>query len=168
MTNELTVEQKAEIEDAVKTLVDDEWLPSTDPVDFAKLMSLVHNDEITEMAFNGGVVQSYAAMEAVFGEHFSSVSREPVIITDSKTVALTQDLVYVMRSGTFVSIDTAGNSGPVTPAVQTLLWVRHDGVWKMLLDTSLTDRQWKNLCKECVDHIVKNRWASQSLSSTTW
>jgi ketosteroid isomerase-like protein len=131
-TTELTEEQKAAIADEVNALVDGEWIASTDPVDFEKLMSLVHNTDEAVLAFNGGTVHSYATMRSVFGEHFSTISREPATITDSMTVVLAPDVVYVIRAGTFVSIDTALNSGPLTPFTQTLLWVLEDGAWKVL------------------------------------
>jgi len=131
-TTELTEEQKAAIADTVAKLVDDEWIAATDPVDFDKLMSFMHDSDEATMAFNGGTLHSYATLESVFGEHFATISREPSTITDSKTVVLAPDVVYVVRAGTFVSIDTAGDSGPLTPFTQTLVWVRRNGAWKVL------------------------------------
>ena len=129
---ELTEDDKAAIAAEVNALVDAEWLASTDPVDFDKMMSLVHDTDQAAFSFNGGVVRSHSAMEDVLGAHFASIRREPATITDSMTVVLGPDAAYVIRSGTFVSIDTAGNSGPLTPFVQTLVWVKRDGVWKVL------------------------------------
>jgi ketosteroid isomerase-like protein len=131
-TIELTEEQKLAIADTVAALVDGEWIAATDPVDFDRLMSFMHNSNEATMAFNGGTLHSYATLESVFGEHFATISREPSTITDSKTVVLAPDVVYVVRAGTFVSIDTAGNSGPLTPFTQTLVWIRRDGAWKVL------------------------------------
>ena len=129
----LSDEQKAAVADTVSALMVDEFIGSTDPVDFERIMSLIHDAPETAMAFEGGMLHGYATMEAVFGEHFSSVSREPSTITDSAAVVLGPDMVYVMRSGTFVSIDTAGTASPMLPWAQTMLWVRRDGVWKVLL-----------------------------------
>jgi len=132
-TIELTDAERAAIADTVSTLMADEWIASTDPVDFEKMMTLIQNAPETALAFEGGIVHGWTTMEAVFGGHFASISREPCTITDSATVVLASDMVYVMRSGTFTSIDTAGSSGPLTPFAQTLLWVRRDGAWKVLV-----------------------------------
>jgi len=131
-TTELTEEQKAEIAAEVDSVASD-WWSAWSVVDFDRGMSFYADAPETAWAGDGEVHYSIANIDSHYRPFFAGLQRQDVNVTGSRTIVLAPDIVYTIRSTAIVAVDTAGAPAPETRFVETIVWVKRNNQWKVLL-----------------------------------
>ena len=63
----------------------------------------------------------------------SDWQQQQIDFTDSRTIVLAPDIAYTIRQYTAVVTEKSGDVQPQTSGVETLVWVKRNGAWKVLL-----------------------------------
>lgn len=130
---ELTEAMKAEIVAEVDAAAN-EWWDAWAAVDYDRGMAFL--EDAPEAAWVGDEENLYTvagmndAWEGVWGADWR---HQQIDFTDSRTIVLAPDIVYTIRQYTAVVTDTAGTVLPQTSGVETLVWVKRNGQWRVLL-----------------------------------
>ena len=130
-TTELTEEQKAAIADTVNALLDDYWDAWRD-VDFDRAISFFLDAPETAFAWADQVDYGLATLDSKYRPIMATFESQEITLTDSRTTVLASNAVYTMQRGTYVQTDTAGVVGDTLPFAYSMVWVRHNGEWKVL------------------------------------
>jgi hypothetical protein len=132
-TMELTEEQKAEIAAEVDSLTN-EWWSAWEAFDFDKGLSFVPDNEGIVWA-GAGTRTVYSPVEGreVWGPGVAGLSRQELEFTNSRTVVLAPDIVWTLREGDGTAIDTTGTVVHEGHFIETAVWVKRNGEWKILL-----------------------------------
>jgi uncharacterized protein (TIGR02246 family) len=129
---ELTEEEKAGIAAEVDAVASDWWSAWT-AVDFDRGMSFYEDATETAWAGDGQVHYSITGIEGHYRPFFAGLQRQNVNVIGSQTIVLAPDIVYTIRNTAIVAVDTAGTPGPETRYVETIVWVKRNTEWKVLL-----------------------------------
>ena len=129
MTEAMEAEIRAEVDAAAV-----EWWDAWADVDYARGMTFFENSPDAAWSGDEGNIYTVAGMEdeweGVWGEDWQ---QQQIDFTDQHTIALAPDIAYTIRQYTAVVTDTAGIVQPQTSGVETLIWVKRNGQWKVLL-----------------------------------
>ena len=131
-TTELTEEQKAEIAAEVNAIHAENaraWLDA----DFDRGMMAFQNSQDMIYAFEGGLMHGWDTMYDTWAALHEGAPRQEMTFAETHTVVLARDVVCIMAQGTFAVVDEAGLVGPENPFALTLIYVRRDGEWKILI-----------------------------------
>jgi ketosteroid isomerase-like protein len=129
---ELTDEQRAAIRDTVDALMVDFW-DAVRHADFDRGLTFFHDAPETALAYEGRTDYTLATLDSVYRPGYAATRSQERTIADSRTTVLAPDVVYVMQRGILSATDTAGTTYPATPFAFTVVWVRRNGEWKVLL-----------------------------------
>ena len=132
-TAELTEEQKAEIAAEVDSVMNEWWTVWSTALDYDRGMSFFLDEPETAWADDGQVYYTATVIDETFRPFFAGLQRQDLTPIDSRTIVLTSDVVYTIRHNTIVAVDTAGNAGPEIRFAETIVWVKRNGEWKVLL-----------------------------------
>ncbi len=130
---ELTDAAKAEVAAEVDAAAS-EWWNAWAAVDHDRGMALYA--DVPEAAWVGDEQNLYtvAAMnEAWAGVWGADRQQQQIDFTDSRTIILAPDIAYTIRRFTAVVTEKDGTVQPQTSGVETLVWVKRNGSWKVLL-----------------------------------
>jgi hypothetical protein len=58
-----------------------------------------------------------------------------------RTIVLAPNVAYTIRINDVVQVDIAGNTGPDVRYAETLVWVKRDGQWKVLIGHGSTSSE---------------------------
>ena len=131
-TTGLTEEQKAEIAAEVNAVVAatwDEWRE----YDLDGGMAGFLDSPDLMFALDGALLPGFDTIRGTFAAMNEGVASMEVTIDESHTVVLAPDVVSVTQSGRFAPTDTDGVTAPEMSFALTLVYVRHNGEWKILL-----------------------------------
>jgi len=130
---ELTEDMKADIAAEVDAAAS-AWWEAWAAVDYDRGMSFFEDVPEASWAWDEGVLHTVAGMDAAWaGTWCADCARQQIDFTDSRTIVLSPDIAYTVRQYDDVVTDTAGIALPRTSGVETIVWVRRDGRWKVLL-----------------------------------
>jgi hypothetical protein len=132
-TMELTDGQKAVIAAEVDSIMNEWWAAFTTSIDFDRGMSFTADAPEMAWATNGTLLPSRSAIDAYYRPVFGSIQSQAIEFSDSRTVVLAPDVVCTIRVGNTVVVDTAGNTMPEQTYAETIVWVKRNGEWKVLL-----------------------------------
>ncbi|HSG09912.1 MAG TPA: nuclear transport factor 2 family protein [Longimicrobiales bacterium] len=134
---------KAEIAAEVDAAATDWWNAWAD-VDYDRGMTFF--EDAPEAAWTGdkGTLYTVAGMNAQWGGTWGADwQRQQIDFTDSRTIVLAPDIAYTIRQYDATVTDTAGTVLPMTKGVETIVWVKRNGAWKVLLGHESTlDESW--------------------------
>ena len=128
-TDAMKAEIAAEV-DATTTAWWDAWAA----VDYPRGMTFF--EDVPETAWTGdeGTLYTVAGMNAKWeGEWCADCQRQQIDFTDSRTVVLAPDIAFTIRHFDAAVTDKAGNIRPQTKGVETVVWVKRNGQWKVLM-----------------------------------
>ena len=129
-TYTVTEQWKAEIAAEVDVLHAQLW-DALQTADFDRVMSYLHNSQETAWGYEGLAIFGWDAMYETFAPAFAAIEGQNANITESRTTEVSADIAYVIDKGSLSVTDSAGVTGPGLPFTLTVLWVRHDGGWKV-------------------------------------
>jgi ketosteroid isomerase-like protein len=130
---EFTDAMKAEIAAEVDAAAE-EWWDAWEAVDFDRGMAFFEDSPDAAWTWDEGNLYTVAGMEAEWeGDWGSDWQQQDIDFIDSRTVVLASDVAYTIREYTAVVTDTSGAMLPQTSGVETLVWVKRNGEWKVLL-----------------------------------
>jgi ketosteroid isomerase-like protein len=140
----LTDEQRFEIAATVDSLAA-EWWAAWEAVDVDRGMSFVARDDETTWSGDDGILYTYPAIDEAWqawGERMQG--RQQIEFTDSRTLVLAPEVVSTVRRFTSVQTHAGGSVAPEFSAVETLIWVRRGGEWKVLVGhESVLQQSWR-------------------------
>jgi hypothetical protein len=129
---ELTEEQKAEIAAEVDMVMND-WIGFwAGDLDFDRGMSFITDEPGTGWADNGQTFVTKAVVVATFDPFFASMESQTATVIESQTIVLALDVVHTTRVYDVVRVVTSGNEQTEFRHVETIVWVKRNGVWKIL------------------------------------
>jgi ketosteroid isomerase-like protein len=138
---ELTDAMKAEIAAEVDATAS-EWWDAWAAVDYDRGMRFF--EDAPEAGWVGDeenlhtVTEMRDAWAGVWGTDWR---QQQIDFTHSRTIVLAPDIAYTIRQYTAVVTDTAGNVQPQTSGVETLVWVKRNSAWKVLLGHESTMKE---------------------------
>jgi len=147
---ELTDSMKAEIAAQVDATAAAWWQAWSD-VEYDRGMSYVL--DVPEAAWTGdeGTFYTVAGMNAEWaGQWGTTWQHQQIDFTDSHTVVLAPDIAYTIRQYDATVTDTSGVQLPTIKAVETIVWVKRNDEWKVLLghESTLKDSWLTTLDRE--------------------
>lgn len=131
-TTEFTDEQKAEIAAEVDLLHNQLWDALRSP-DFDRISQFWHHTPDVIFAADGAAIFGYATIDSVFRPVVANWASQELVETEYHTVVLSPDVVYTMWVGTDAVTLSSGETNPATPVIDTFVWTRRNGEWKVLL-----------------------------------
>ena len=129
---ELTEEQKAEIAAEVDSVMNDWFGVWAGSLDFDRLISFVTDEPETGWVNDGQALFTRAQTDAAMRPFFASLQSQTATIIESRTIVLASDVVYTIRANNLVRVDTSGTEQPEFQFVETIVWVKRHGEWKIL------------------------------------
>ncbi len=130
---DLTDEQKAEIAAEVDSLTN-EWWAAWEVFDFDRGLSFFPDGQDIVWAGAGArTVYSPAEGREVWGPGVTGLQRQDLEFTNSRTVVLAPDIVWTLREGNGTAIDTTGAVVYEGQFIETAVWVKRNGEWKIML-----------------------------------
>lgn len=131
-TTGLTEQQKAEIAAEVDSVASD-WWAAWAAVEYDRGMSFI--DAGPEAAWTGyeGTIYTAAEMDRAYRPFFAQLQSQDITFTDKRTVVLAPDVACTIRGYTALVTDTTGNTWPEVKNVETVVWVKRNGEWKVLV-----------------------------------
>jgi hypothetical protein len=130
---ELAEDQKTQIAAEVDSLTQ-EWWAAWEVFDFDRGLSFIYDGP--DMVWTGAgtrTVYSSAEGREVWGPGVAGLQRQDLEFTNSRTVVLSADIVWTLREGNYVAVDTTGNVAAEGRFIETAVWVKRNGQWKVLL-----------------------------------
>jgi ketosteroid isomerase-like protein len=141
---ELTDALKAEIAAEVDATAEAWWEAWAD-ADYDRGMA--HMLDAPEVAWTGdeGTLYSVAEMDAEWESAFTTErEKQDLNFTDSRTIVLAPDIAYTIRGYDVVVTETSGVVRPQVSGVETVVWVKRDGQWKVFLGHESTlEKSWQ-------------------------
>ena len=128
-TDEMTVEQEAEIVAEVK-LINGQFWDSWRVYD-GRGMSYYYNSPEFVFGMEGQVLHGWSAVNDMVAS--SNVTAQRITFNESQATVLAPNVVCVMEQGTYTETFDTGETGPETVFAFTAIWVRQDGEWKVHL-----------------------------------
>ncbi len=128
----MTEEQKAEIAAEVDSVMND-WLGVwAGSMDFDRAISFVTDEPETGWVNDGQALFTRVETDAAFRPFFASLQSQTATITKSRTIVLASDVVYTIRAHNVARVYTSGDEQPAIQFVETIVWVKRNGEWKIL------------------------------------
>jgi uncharacterized protein (TIGR02246 family) len=131
-TTELTEEQKAAIAAEVDSVVS-QWWAAWNAMDFDHGMSFFEDAGETAWAGDGQLHYSVSGIDGYYRPLFAGLQRQDITSISSRTIVLAPDVVYTIRNVNVAQVDTAGIAQPEFPYAETIIWVKQNGEWKVLV-----------------------------------
>ena len=131
-STEMTEAERAQIQAEVDSLTA-EWWKAWEVFDWNRGLSFV--EDAPETTWTGAVqtVYSIAEMREVWPSAMAGLGRQDLDFTNARTVVLAPDIVWTLREGNYVLMDTAGAVVSEGQFNETAVWVKRSGEWKILL-----------------------------------
>jgi ketosteroid isomerase-like protein len=140
---QLSAEERAAIAAEVDSVASD-WWAAWEAVDFDRGMSFLADAPEAAWAGDDGVLYTVAAMSEAWTPWAEGLQTQSIEFTDARTIVLAPDVVYTIRSYTNVQTHAGGTVAPELRGVETLVWAKRDGTWKVLLGhESMLQESWQ-------------------------
>ena len=142
---ELTAEQRAAIAAEVNSVAA-EWWSAWEEVDADRGLSFIADDAETAWTGDDGTTYSLAAISAAWLAWEEGMQGpQQIEFTDATTVVLAPDVVCTIRRFSNVQTHVGGTVAPEFDSVETLIWVKRGGEWKVLIGhESMLQESWQD------------------------
>ena len=130
---ELTDEERATIAAEVDSLTT-AWWAAWEAVDVERGLTFFHDGSGMAWAVDGfPTVYSIAEARETWTPMLAGLQRQDLEFTNARTVVLAPDVVWTLREMRYSAIDTAGAVVASGESIETAVWVKRDGEWKLML-----------------------------------
>jgi ketosteroid isomerase-like protein len=144
-TTELTEAQKAAIAAEVDAVAAD-WWAAWAAAEFDRGMSFIDAGPDAAWTWDEGTVYTRAEMDRTWRPDFAQTERQDLTFGDARTIVLAPDIAYTIRAVTGVATYTTGNTRPPLSTIETVVWIKRDGEWKVLAGHESVQKQsWQGL-----------------------
>ncbi len=131
-TGEMTAEKEAAIRAEIDSLTV-EWWDAWKTFDWDRGFSFFEDGPNTTWAGAGETVYSVAEMREAWMGGMAGMVRQELEFTNARTVVLSPEIVWTLREGNGTVFDSAGNVMSAGQFIETAVWVKRGGEWKVLL-----------------------------------
>jgi uncharacterized protein (TIGR02246 family) len=124
---------EAEIAAEVEMVLDDWWAIWSAGEDFDRFMTFFADDP--EVLWIADAVPTFgkAAIDANFRPSMENFQRQDNTRVEWRTIVVSPDVVYTVRINDVVQTRLDGTIGLTGRYAETLVWVKRDGEWKVLI-----------------------------------
>jgi len=129
---EMTAEQKAAIVAEIDSLTV-EWWEAWKTFDWDRGLSFIEDGPETTWTGAVQTVYSIEEMREVWIGAMAGLQRQELEFTNSRTIVLAPDIVWTLREGNGALFDIDGNLVSEGQFIETAVWVKRNGDWKVLL-----------------------------------
>lgn len=141
----LTEAQKAAIAAEVDSVASD-WWSAWAAADLDRGMAFIDPAPDAAWTWDEGTVYTRAEMDKTWRPYFTQLERQDLTFGDARTLVLAPDVAYTIRAVTGIATDTAGGARPPLSTVETVVWVKRNGEWKVLAGHESVQKQsWQGL-----------------------
>jgi len=143
---DLTDAMKAQIAAEVEATAD-AWWGAWAAVDYDRGMAYILDTPEAAWTGDAGTLYTVAEMNAAWEEVFEPErERQDITFTDSRTIVLAPDIAYTIREYDIVITETSGVVREPASGVETVVWVKRDGEWRVLLGHESTlEKSWQTI-----------------------
>jgi len=130
---EMTAVQKDSIAAEIDSLTA-EWWRAWEVFDLERGLSFVH--DAPETTWVGGGAETLSSLEEIreaWAHQVSGLARQELEFTNQKTIVLAPDVVWTLREMAYTVVDTAGEVVGEGQFIETAVWVKRGGEWKILM-----------------------------------
>ena len=124
---------EAEIAAEVEMVLDEWWAVWSEGEDFDRFMTFFADDPQVLWIADAVPTFGKAAIDANFRPSMDNFQRQENTQVDWRTIVVSPDVVYTIRINDVVQIDLESTPGPTVRYAETLVWVKRDGEWKVLI-----------------------------------
>jgi len=144
-STEFTDQQKTELAAEVDAAAG-AWWSAWEIVDLEQGLSFM--SDASESAYLGGDQNLYGvgAMREAWTDWAANLSEQDLDYSESRTFVLAPDIAFTIRNVTGIATRKDGSIRPEIESVETAVWVKRDGEWKILFGhESVLRTSWKTL-----------------------
>jgi hypothetical protein len=131
-SGDLTEAEISQIQAEIDSLTN-EWWDAWQVFDWERGFSFIADAPETTWTGAGPTVYSVAEMRELWPPSMEGFQRQDLEFTNARTVVLDRDIVWTLREGSYVLIDTSGAEVAQGTHNETAVWVKRNGEWKVLL-----------------------------------
>ena len=138
---EMTEAEIAQIEAEVNQVLDEAWAVWSAGEDFDRFMTFFSDDP--EVLWISDAVPHFGRdqIDSDFRPVMESFQRQDNTPVEWRTIVIAPDVVYTVRINDCFQIDLEGNRGPTVRYAETIVWVKRDGEWKVLIGHGSTPNE---------------------------
>jgi hypothetical protein len=129
---EMTAEEEAAIVAEIDSLTV-EWWEAWKTFDWDRGLAFIEDGPQTTWTGAVQTVSSVQEMREVWIPAMAGFQRQDFEFTNSRTIVLAPDIVWTLREGNGSLFDTDGNLVSENQFIETAVWVKRGGEWKLLL-----------------------------------
>ena len=130
---EMTQAEIAQIEAEVNEVLDEWWAVWSAGEDFDRFISIFADDPQTLWIGDAEPYFGRAEIDAGFRPAMENLQRQDNTPIEWRTIVIAPEVVYTVRINDVTQTDIAGNSSPTVRYAETLVWVKRDGQWRVLI-----------------------------------
>jgi ketosteroid isomerase-like protein len=138
---EMTEAEIAQIEAEVEAATNEWWEVWSAFEDFDRFMTFVADEPETLWIADAVPTFGKAAIDANFRPVQDAFQRQDNTRVEWRTIVLARDVAYTVRINDCFQIDLEGNPGPTVRYAETMVWVKRDGEWKVLIGHGSTPNE---------------------------
>ncbi len=131
-TVDLTEAQRSAIAAEVDSITS-EWWAAWEAVDVERGVSFLYEGPGFVWAGAGPTLYSAADAREVWPSMVAGLGRQDLEFMNARTVVLAADVVWTLREMNWAAVDTAGAVVAEGQSIETAVWVKRDGEWKVML-----------------------------------
>jgi len=130
---EMTDAQRAETAAEVDSVTSEWWAVWSAAEDPDRFLAFYADQPETLWIGDGVASFGRAAIDAGFRSAMETMQRQDNTPVEWRTIVLAPDIAYTVRINDITQTDLAGSPGPTLRYAETLVWVKRDGEWKVLI-----------------------------------
>ena len=124
---------EAEIAAEVELVLDDWWATWSAADDFDGFMTFFADDPEVLWINDAEPFFGRAGIDAAFRPGYENMQGQENTPIEWRTIVIAPDVVYTVRINHIVQTDIAGNATFDHRFAETIVWVKRDGEWKVLV-----------------------------------
>lgn len=137
----MTDAQRAETAAEVDSVTSEWWAVWSAAEDFDRLMDFYADDLETLWIGDGVASFGRGEIDGGFRSVMENMQRQDNKPVEWRTIVLAPDIAYTVRINDITQTDLAGNPRPTHRYAETLVWVKRDGEWKVLIGHGSTPNE---------------------------
>ena len=137
----MTEAQVAQIEAEVDSVTSEWWAVWSAGEDADRFFSFLADDAEAVWISDANPLFGRAEIEEAFRPVLENIQRQDNTPLEWRTIVIAPEVAYTVRINDVVQTFVTGDSGPVIRYAETLVWVKRDGEWRVLIGHGSTPNE---------------------------
>ena len=138
---EMTEAEIAQIRAEVDSVTSEWWAVWSAGGDADRFFSFLADDAETVWISDANPLFGRADIEEAFRPVLENIQRQDNTPVEWRTIVIAPEVAYTVRINDAVQTFVTGDSGPVIRYAETLVWVKRDGEWRVLIGHGSTPNE---------------------------